>query len=320
MLKFLLSILALILPLGATFAANPTTEELNLKTPTIKTQWGESDALATFIGPVSELFFMPKLRDESVINTFLSIAFALKNFFIAIAVIFLIIGVLKLLFSWWDEEDIKKWRRNIIWTSIGIVVMQIATSVWRTLYLTTETQNIDGRLGWQFWSNIFEPLVNLMLILAGFGFLLMMVYAFYIIVTGGGDEEKLKKWKNIVIYAVVGFLLVRTPKALVTAIYGKPVSWNGKDCDYWMTTGPCVIDGKNIEDSIGIFGKILSFVNGFIMLITVALVIYAGWLVLISAWDEEKLKKAKNIALYIVVGLVLLVAWHALFRFFVLRG
>ncbi len=38
MFKLFLSILALILPLGATFAANPTTEELNLKTPTIKTQ------------------------------------------------------------------------------------------------------------------------------------------------------------------------------------------------------------------------------------------------------------------------------------------
>jgi Type IV secretion system pilin len=56
------------------------------------------------------------------------------------------------------------------------------------------------------------------------------------------------------------------------------------------------------------------------MLICVVLTIYAGWLVLISAGDEEKLKKAKNIVIYIALGLIVLVAGHALLKFFVLRG
>lgn len=48
--------------------------------------------------------------------------------------------------------------------------------------------------------------------------------------------------------------------------------------------------------------------------------IYAGWLLFISAGDEEKVKKAKNIIIYIAIGLVLLVASHAIFRFFILEG
>ncbi len=317
MAKILLAILAFFLPLSGIFAA-PSDTELNLRVPTVKTQWGESDVLATFISPVREFFYTPTFHDESVINIFLSIAFWLKNFFVAIAVVFLIIGVLKLLFSWWDEEDVKKWRRNIIWTSVGIVVMQIATAVWRTLYLTDESQRVDGRLGWQFWINIFEPLVNLLTLLAGFGFLIMMVYAFYIIVSGGGDEEKLKKWKNIVIYAIIGFLFIRIPKMFVTAIYGEPTA-ACKDTSLF-SIGGCEMGEKKLEWAISIFGKVLTYINSFIMLITIILVIYAGWLVLISWGDEEKLKKAKNIALYIVIGLVLLVGGHALFRFFVLRG
>lgn len=99
--------------------------------------------------------------------------------------------------------------------------MQIATSLWKLLYFE-DNRMPDGTLGWQFWTNVFEPIVNILLLLAGFGFILMMVYAFYIIVTGGGDEEKVKKGKKIVIYALVGFLLIRIPKLLVTAIYGKP--------------------------------------------------------------------------------------------------
>lgn len=49
------------------------------------------------------------------------------------------------------------------------------------------------------------------------------------------------------------------------------------------------------------------------------MVIYAGWLVLISGGDEEKLKKAKNIVIYILIGLVILVASHAIFRFFIMQ-
>jgi hypothetical protein len=73
--------------------------------------------------------------------------------------------------------------------------MQIAYSLWSTLYLKSGSNafDINGRLAWTFWINIFEPIVNIMLLLASFGFIAMAVYSFYTIITGGGDEEKLKK-------------------------------------------------------------------------------------------------------------------------------
>ncbi len=197
--------------------------------------------------------------------------------------------------------------------------MQIATSLWKLLYFEQgDGRDINGKLGWQFWTNVFEPIVNVLLLLAGFGFILMMVYAFYTIVTGGGDEEKVKKGKKIVIYALVGFLLIRIPKLFVTAIYGEP-SDACKDTN-WLTWGNCMMGDKKLEGTLKIFGNILNYVNGFVMLVCVILVIYAGWLVLISAGDEEKLKKAKNTVIYIALGLVILVAGHAIFRFFILRG
>jgi len=50
------------------------------------------------------------------------------------------------------------------------------------------------------------------------------------------------------------------------------------------------------------------------------LIVYAGWLVFISGGEEEKLKKAKSTILYIALGFILLVASHAIFRFFILKG
>ena len=128
-----------------------------------------------------------------MLNAFIQVAFNIKNFFLAIAVIFLIIGVLKLLFAGGDEERIKKWKSNIIYVSIGIFVMQLAFSVWNSLMINDPNAGISSILGWQMWVNIFSPLVGMLQVLASFGFFAMMVYAFFMIVTGGGDEEKLKK-------------------------------------------------------------------------------------------------------------------------------
>jgi hypothetical protein len=59
---------------------------------------------------------------------------------IVLAVIFLVVAIIKLLFSPNDEESIKKWKSNIIWVSVGIFVMQIAFSVWRSLILENTWQ------------------------------------------------------------------------------------------------------------------------------------------------------------------------------------
>lgn len=79
----------------------------------------ENDKLGSFIGPIVNFFYSPVASGDATIpNIFLNITGAIKNFFITIAAIFLIIGVLKLLFSGGDEEAQKKWKNNIIWVSV----------------------------------------------------------------------------------------------------------------------------------------------------------------------------------------------------------
>lgn len=291
---------------------------VNVRGVDVGTTWTANDQLESFIGPISSFFFVPDSQwGEWILAIFTTIAFQVKNFFIAIAILFLIYGVIKLLFSNSNEEETLTWRRNIIWTSVGIFVMQIAFSVWNTLIIR-DSSRFWSYFGWQFWTNIFSPIVGIMLMLASFWFLFMMIYAFYIMVTGGGDDEKQKKGKNIVIYAIIGFVLIRLPQAIIEAIYGQP------DCKTTLsgliTIGDCAIKKQDLAASIGIIGKVVNFFNGFLAIVCVLLVIYAGWLVLISGWDEEKLKKAKRILLYIALGFLLLVASHALFRFFILNG
>ncbi len=44
----------------------------------------------------------------------------------------------------------------------------------------------------------------------------------------------------------------------------------------------------------------------FISIIAVIYIIYAGFQILIGGGDEEKMKKAKNIILYVIVGIIIM--------------
>lgn len=316
--RILLSILLFLVGVQSGLAAESLDDNPNIRDVSIWGSTQENELLTDFYSPISEFFYTPSgsTGKDGLLEAFTVIAFNIKNIIIVLAVIFLILAVVKLIFSPNDEESVKKWRSSIIWVSVGIFVMQFAFSVWRTLLIEDAWQGIDSKLGWAIWLEIFSPIVGIIQLFASFGFLLMVVYAFYTIVGGAGDEEKLKKWKMTIIYGLVGFFLIRFPEPIIKALYGSP------NCrDRWiLNIGSCEIANQNISGAVGIVGKIIVYINWFLMLVCVILVIYAGWLVLISGGDEEKLKKAKSTILYVFIGFIVLIASHTIFRFFILQG
>lgn len=106
---------------------------------------------------------------------------------------------------------------------------------------------------------------------------------------------------------------MKVPRVLVESIYGKA------ECSHGLF-GICKITSPDLGATVQIMTKAINYFNGFIGLITVILIIYAGFLVLTGAGDDEKVKKAKSIIKYALIGIFLLVASYALFNFFVLKG
>ena len=315
--RILLILISIFFSVQLSFSAGSA--DINIREINIGDTGNYNSSLAEFVNPLKAFFFSPDdYWDVGIIGAFTSIAFNIKNFFIAIAAVFLMYAVLKLIFSSNDEESVKKWRSSIIWTSVGIFIMQITFSVWNTLILKNASDRVGSSLGWEFWVNVFAPIVNVLQMLASFAFLAMAIWAFFILASSGGDEEQSKKAKNTILYAVLGYVLIKIPYEIVKAFYGKPgCEWTSS---WFASMGTCDIKAVDLEKWIGIIWKLFTFFNTFLSVICVILIVYAGWLVFISGGDEEKLKKAKSTILYIALGFILLVASHAIFRFFILKG
>lgn len=65
----------------------------------------------------------------------------------------------------------------------------------------------------------------------------------------------------------------------------------------------------------GLIGRLIQAILGILGIVFVILIIYAGVLYMTAAGDDEKVKKAKNLMIQAVIGIVIIVAAYAISSF-----
>jgi len=242
---------------------------------------------------------------EWIYDLILSVAFSLKAIFLALASIYLLITVLKLLFAEWSSDDewekFKKWFK---WITVWIIVMQIAYSYVNTIY----NKNINWQIADDLIKNIIEPLIKLLETAAAFFFVWVMIFAFYKMVTAGWDEEKATQWKMSVIHAFIWFIVIKLSSFIVSATYSQTLCANVN----WISCN----NKDKLSDLAQIIFTVINWMNWFVWIAVVLMIIFAGSQIIFSNWDEEKIKKAKKSILYIIIWIVLLIMNYLILTFF----
>lgn len=244
---------------------------------------------------------------EWISDLMMNIAQSLKNIFIAIASIYLLIITLKLLFAEWsNDEEFTKFKKWAQWITMWIIVMQIAYSYVSMIY----NKKIGATLSEWLIENIVEPLIKLLETAASFFFIAVMVFAFYKIVTAAWDEEKAKSWKKSVWFAIIGFLIIKVSKFFIEATYSKTL------CNIeWVTKITCENE-RSLSEWAKMTFEIINWLNGFVWIAVVIMIIYAWAQIIFSAWEDEKIKKAKQSLIYILIWITLLIMNYLILTFF----
>jgi hypothetical protein len=250
-------------------------------------------------------------------NTFIKHGKDFKNLLFVIASVYLLIMILILLFSDKTEEassNLKKW---VLWVSLWLVVTQVAYAFIMVLFDKWVSENLAE----EFAQKIFEPFIWLLEAAASFFFIWIAIYAFYKLVTSNGNEDDAKSWKMSIVYAIIWFIVIKITKTMVNTIYWKVDCSESSLTDILQAStkerAQCLWETK-ISESAQIVVDIINWANWFIGIIVVLLIIYTWAKVLLSAWDEETLKKAKSSMLYIAIWLLLLVMNYMILTFFII--
>lgn len=92
------------------------------------------------------------------------------------------------------------------------------------------------------------------------------------------------------------------------------------DWECWLTEGievirPALNDIETERTAAQYVQDVIEYLLWFLFLVAVIYMIYAWFQILIAAWDEEKVKKGKNIIVSAAIGLVIIFLAFSIVRF-----
>ncbi len=251
-------------------------------------------------------------------NLLFNIFFVLAGFLFVIALIVAFIAAIRLFISDNSEEDFSKWSQTLIWSILWLLLVSLSYWFVRTLggtifYNWSGGTELNVATIYRAVVNIIYPILNFLRDIAAICFFIVIVYAFYVIIFAGWDEEGFQNGKRIFITATLGFIIMIAAEPIVRMAYG------------WSDCGGSKIFGISTECTNRVFDtsifletavKIIVFLNGFIALVTLIMIMYAGFLVLTGWWDEEKSEKAKKTITYAIVWILIIVFSYIIYRAF----
>lgn len=240
-------------------------------------------------------------------NTLYKIADSIKDILYIIATLYFIILVLKLILSSNTEEEIGNFKKGILWITIGLFITQIAFSFVKLFY----DNGVSGWLAQNFIGDLINPLISILETLASAFFIAMAIFTFYRMVTANGEDDKVTKGKQSIIYALIGFIIVKLAKILVVTTYGKINCWSN------IITTQCTKTADLSWFSL-IIVDIINWMNSLIGIVIIIMIIYAGSQILLSNGEEEKVSKAKNIIIWVFIGILILSFNYLILTFFFL--
>ena len=293
-------------------------EELETGTGSISTDFDINDKNRKLVGFWTDTDGFIQIAadingNDAFNNTLIEVAKSLKNLFYAISGIFFLIISIRLIFASNTDEELGKFKKWVIWITIGIIVMQLALS-FVTLWFW---QGVSAEVGENLIAIIVQPMLLLLQTLASLFFIAVAIFAFYRLVTANGEEDKIKSGKNTILYAVIWFMIVKFASVIVNAFYGQV---NCEDQNSWSgvvsTTTKICRNDADFSQGINLIMSIITWLNSFVALAVLLMLIYAGIQILLSGWDEERVSKGKKSIIYIIIWLAILAINYLILVFF----
>ena len=214
-----------------------------------------------------------------------------------IALVYLVmIGVYIILGSD-NEETVKTQRKQITYALIGFLFLNIPGFVY-TIFAPSSVGSIGTVDNWSsttgstlFWNTAgFEGIVgNMIAFLRVFAFgvaVTMFTWGLFNLLVSGGDDEKKKQAKNRIVYGIIGLVFLG-----FVQLWGNLVAMG---------------DFTRYIPSVG--GTLFALVMYIAAPIAIFVLIYAAYLMITSAGDEDRVKKGKSILINTGIGLIILLA------------
>lgn len=227
-----------------------------------------------------------------------------------VAVLVIVIAGFTLMISH-DENAIDKAKTTIIAVVIGGVITVIITAVGATNVVSWVYDGTYGRT----FGTTFAPrfgleavgIANWITAMAAMvGILIIIITVVKAVASFGGDESAYSQTRTVLLHVIFGLILIGGATLVNNVFFAIPAIVTGPD---GINYG---ISGGNPNPIIALVRAKIGIVLGFMTLIAVAILVFAGFRMVTSFGREEEYTAAKSLAGRVVVGLLVILVSYSL--------
>lgn len=245
---------------------------------------------------------------DNVWYLWFSILTVIKYIFSWVLVLLLVYAGIQMIISMWsDEEKLSTAKRHLRYTVVWLIFINIPWTLYN-MFVTNKWQ-IDGRIVWTWSTQIWQQSDNIFINIFNFDttfngriimFLETLIFAIAIfvimlawiqIMTSRSDETKITEAKNKIVWSIIWLIFVWFIESWQAFVYN------------WV-----------VQDWANLFYTIEELALFFAGPVAIFFLTLAWWYYITSNWDEDKVKKAKNIIVNTIIATIILLASHAFLK------
>jgi type IV secretory pathway VirB2 component (pilin) len=217
------------------------------------------------------------------------------------AVIGIIVAGLYMILTGGAQAD--RAKQIIIWIVVGLFVVLLAKVIVNTVYDFLGASAPDSGVGGNALldgDNIFVVATvivnNILDYVALFAVIAIIIAGLYMILTGGAQADRAKQ---IIIWTIIGLVVILLAKVIVLTIY----SFLGAENPNIPGVDALIDDDSPRTAIVRVVNSVLTFVG----LAAIIAIIVAGLYLILGFGSESAKDRAKQIVIYTLIGLVLIV-------------
>ncbi len=229
-----------------------------------------------------------------------AVAKAIRNIVGGIAVLWIVIAGVQLVFSQGDEAVITKQKTAILYGVIGLVAILLISSLIQFIYGTpgeirTSLVEDEG------FSREVLGLVSFMKALIGTVAILFIVISGIRMLFAQGEEDQIKKQKQSLLWVGSGLILIAINEVIVENFFIAPTQSQGDQLQL-----------SNIESIVNTFGQVMQFLLGFVGIIMLAILVYGAGTMIMNYGNDEMVEKSKKIIRNSIIGIIVILSAYVI--------
>lgn len=229
-----------------------------------------------------------------------NVANTIKNIIFGLAIIWLVIAGIRMIFAQGDETIIKEQKKAIIYVMLGLVVILLVGRMIDFLYGPAGVTRMALTPDQGFNTEVYG-IINFIKALIGMVAIVFIVMSGVKMLFAVGEEAEIKKEKTAILWVGVGLVLIAVNEVIIRNFFIIPTQQQSDQ-----------IRTSNITAVINTIGRVFQFGLGFVGLIAFGALVYGAASMIINYGNDEMVTKAKKVITNAIIGIMVILSAYVI--------